>query len=78
MAPEKIENIYILSPFVAQVYLYGDSLRSCVVAIVIPDEETVTKWAKENNVSGSFEELCTNDVSMTSLVDTLIGLISHC
>ena len=27
MAPEKIENIYLRSPFVAQAFVQGDSLR---------------------------------------------------
>ena len=66
LAPEKIENIYIISRYVAQAYLYGDSLKSCAVAIIVPDEEAVSAWAKENNVSGSFAELCTNDVRMMS------------
>ena len=66
LAPEKIENIYILSRYVAQAYLYGDSLKSCVVAIIVPDEDAVIAWAKENNISGSFVELCTNDVRMMS------------
>lgn len=67
MAPEKIENVYILSQYVAQAYLYGDSLKACVVAIIVPDEEAVEKWAKDNNVSGNFAELCANDVRMMSL-----------
>jgi long-chain acyl-CoA synthetase len=36
IAPEKIENIFGLSPFIAQTLIYGDSLRSCVVAIIVP------------------------------------------
>lgn len=27
IAPEKIENIYIQSPFVSQVFVYGESLK---------------------------------------------------
>lgn len=61
LAPEKIENVYIISHYVAQAYVYGDSLKSCAVAIIVPDEDAVSAWAKENNISGSFAELCTND-----------------
>lgn len=39
IAPEKIENVYIRSPFLAQAFVYGDSLRPQLVAIVIPDPE---------------------------------------
>ena len=62
IAPEKIENIYIFSLYVAQVYLYGDSLKSACVAVVIPDEEMLMKWAKENGIGGSFEDVCKTEV----------------
>ena len=66
LAPEKIENVYVVCPYVAQAYVYGDSLKSCAVAIIVPDEEALPKWAKENNISGTFAELCANEVSMMS------------
>lgn len=44
--------------------LYGDSLKSCAVAIIVPDEDAVSVWAKENNITGNFIKLCTNDVRM--------------
>ena len=68
IAPEKVENIYARSTLVAQVYHYGDSLKSACVAIIVPDEEVLTKWASDNGVSGSFEDLCKNEVSLKRLV----------
>jgi len=62
VAPEKVENIYIRCPLVAQVYLYGDSLKSACVALVIPDEEALVPYAQEKNIPGSFQELCENKV----------------
>ncbi|GAB1609882.1 long-chain-fatty-acid--CoA ligase 5-like [Argonauta hians] len=51
IAPEKIENIYIRSRFVAQIFVHGDSLQSCLVAICVPDEEVLSKYAaKEYNL----------------------------
>ena len=58
MAPEKIENIYVRAPLVAQAYVYGDSLKACLVGVVVPDEEVLLAWAKKNGVSGSFTDLC--------------------
>ena len=58
MAPEKIENIYARAPLVAQAYVYGDSLKACLVGIVVPDEEVLMPWAKKKGVSGSFADLC--------------------
>jgi len=62
IAPEKVENIYTRSVYVAQAYLYGDSLKSACVAIIVPDEDMLMKWAKENSISGTFAELCKNKV----------------
>ena len=45
IAPEKLENIFVLSPFVEQSFVYGDSLKNCVVAIVVPDKKELDKFA---------------------------------
>ena len=48
IAPEKIEQILVLSPTIAQCFIYGNSLQNCVVAIVVPDEDWVKKWAQDH------------------------------
>uniref|UniRef100_A0A670Y6V9 Long-chain-fatty-acid--CoA ligase n=1 Tax=Pseudonaja textilis TaxID=8673 RepID=A0A670Y6V9_PSETE len=62
IAPEKIENVYIRSPSVAQVFVHGDSLQSFLVGIVVPDEETLPALAENLGIKGSFEDLCKNSV----------------
>jgi len=52
IAPEKLENIFVLSPFVEQSFVYGDSLKNCVVAIVYPDQNAVKKF-KESQPEGT-------------------------
>jgi len=47
VAPEKIEIVYARSSFVAQVFVHGESLKSVVVAVVVPDEAKVRAWAKD-------------------------------
>ncbi len=49
IAPEKIENIFTLSQHIAQSMVYGDSLRSCTVAIIVPHINKCEEWAKANN-----------------------------
>jgi len=61
IAPEKIEQIMGLSQWIAQVFLYGDSFQNACVALVVPEEETVMKWAKANGKDGDFASLCEND-----------------
>uniref|UniRef100_A0AAY4D4J5 Arachidonate--CoA ligase n=1 Tax=Denticeps clupeoides TaxID=299321 RepID=A0AAY4D4J5_9TELE len=70
IAPEKIENIYIRSDLVAQAFVHGDSLQACLVAIIVPDPDTLPAWAKKRGLPGSFQELCRNqDVKKVILED---------
>jgi len=46
VAPEKLENIFIQSPYIAQCMVYGNSLKSCTIAIVVVDPEPLKKWAE--------------------------------
>ncbi|GBG28442.1 Long-chain-fatty-acid--CoA ligase 1 [Hondaea fermentalgiana] len=41
VAAEKIENIMLRSPLAAQIFVYGDSLQSCLVAIIVPDADAL-------------------------------------
>ncbi len=45
VAPEKVENIYIRCPLVAECFLYGDSIRDYNVAIVHPNLDVLAKSA---------------------------------
>lgn len=72
IVPEKIESIYARSLFVEQVFVYGESLKSCVIGVVVPDQEVLMRWAKQNGRQGSFSELCGSvDVKKMILVDML-------
>lgn len=37
VALEKIENVFSSLPEIAQIFVYGDSLQSYLVAVVVPD-----------------------------------------
>uniref|UniRef100_A0A7S3KDD5 AMP-dependent synthetase/ligase domain-containing protein n=1 Tax=Euplotes crassus TaxID=5936 RepID=A0A7S3KDD5_EUPCR len=43
IAAEKLELIFVKTPLIAQIFVYGDSLQSFLVAIVVPDNEYVDK-----------------------------------
>ncbi|KAI9594291.1 hypothetical protein BDF19DRAFT_445496 [Syncephalis fuscata] len=47
VAPEKIENVYVTHPAVAQVFVHGDSLQSQLVTIIVPDPETFPQWVTD-------------------------------
>ncbi|NXW31392.1 ACSL1 ligase, partial [Phaetusa simplex] len=72
IAPEKIENVYLRCEALAQVFVHGESLQAFLVAIVIPDPETLRNWAKKKGFEGSYEELCKNkDLKKHILEDML-------
>jgi len=60
IAPEKIENIYVRSKYVAQVFVYGNSLKSNLIGIIVPEETVLFEWAKENNQETNIKKLCNN------------------
>ncbi|XP_074343151.1 long chain acyl-CoA synthetase 6, peroxisomal-like [Apium graveolens] len=59
IAPEKIENVYSKCKFVAQCFVYGDSLNSSLVAVVSIDPDVFKAWAvAEGFKSKNMGELC--------------------
>ena len=82
VAPDKVEEIYKRSPYIAQVedreieivsliyrlhivwcqvFVHGDSLKSCVVAVLVPHQREITDWAERRGVTAdSFTGLCSS------------------
>ncbi|KFP34447.1 Long-chain-fatty-acid--CoA ligase 5 [Colius striatus] len=74
IAPEKIENVYIRSAPVAQVFVHGESLRSCLVGIVVPDPETLPEFAAKLGIKGSYEDVCKNPAVKKAILEDMVGL----
>ena len=83
ISPEKVENVYIRSQFLAQVYVEGDSLKDFLVAVVVPDEVYLTEYCRNLGISGTFEELCENRKVRSIIMEDLqkfgkaAGLMSY-
>ena len=58
IAPEKIENIYVRSKYVAQVFVYGNSYKSSLIGVIVPEETVLFEWAKQNNLELNMKQLC--------------------
>ncbi|KAI8344489.1 hypothetical protein BC941DRAFT_408769 [Chlamydoabsidia padenii] len=65
IAPEKIENVLMNDPMVMQAFVYGDSLQSSLVAVIVPDPETFLGWAKGDDMIG----LCGQPKVVDALLD---------
>uniref|UniRef100_A0A0E0BF94 Long-chain-fatty-acid--CoA ligase n=1 Tax=Oryza glumipatula TaxID=40148 RepID=A0A0E0BF94_9ORYZ len=55
IAPEKIENVYAKCKFIAQCFIYGDSLNSSLVAVVAVEPEVLKAWAASEGIQ--YEDL---------------------
>ena len=72
VAPEKIENVYTRSPFIAQIFVYGDSLQAELIAIVVLDPDHVLPWAEAHGLAGhSLEELCAHPDVSAAVFDSM-------
>ncbi|KAJ2328795.1 medium-chain fatty acid-CoA ligase faa2, partial [Coemansia sp. RSA 2702] len=65
ITPERIENVLMDHFIVNQAFVYGDSLQSCLVAIIVPDETLFAMFLQSKKVISSqpsaqvsLEELC--------------------
>ncbi|KAM7000742.1 long-chain-fatty-acid--CoA ligase 1-like isoform 2-T2 [Tautogolabrus adspersus] len=75
IAPEKIENIYTRSDAVAQVFVHGDSLQACLVAVVVPDPDFLSGWTKRTlKLEGSYQELCDREEVKAAILEDLVRL----
>ncbi|KAL8612617.1 hypothetical protein ACOMHN_006603 [Nucella lapillus] len=75
IAPEKVENVCIQCPLVAQTYIHGESLKSCLVGVVVPDPDIFPAYALQKlNLHGTLEELCKNVEVKKHLLSALTEL----
>jgi len=76
VAPEKIENIYSRSKFVQQSFVYGESLKNCLIGIVVPDVEVLPSeaYTKLGLYGLTMEELCERDDVKKLVFDDIISV----
>lgn len=53
IAPEKVENIFIKSEWLAQIWVYGDSLKDFIVMIAPVDQPRVEKYIADEKAAGN-------------------------
>eukprot|EP00775_Hariotina_reticulata_P012349 gene12349-12483_t len=71
IAVEKLEAIYKKVPSIEQVWVYGNSFKSSLVAVVVPKEEAIQAWAQSNGKTGSIAELCKDPEAQKWIIEEL-------
>ncbi|GAB2298461.1 Long-chain-fatty-acid--CoA ligase 2 (Long-chain acyl-CoA synthetase 2) (Fatty acid activator 2) [Dionaea muscipula] len=61
VALEYLEKVYAVTPIAEDIWVYGNSFKSMLIAVVVPSEENVKKWADQNAFKGSLSELASLD-----------------
>ncbi len=56
VAPERIEAVLTKSLLIGQCYLYGDSLESACLAVIVPDREELSKWIRRKLAASAAAE----------------------
>lgn len=73
ISPEKLENIYNKSQFVAQIFVTGDSLRNYIVAVIVPDMDFIKMWAAKSGIQLEGLELLQSKEFKEALEKDLLG-----
>lgn len=61
IAVEKLENAYKQCDLVEQLWVYGNSFESVLVAVVVPKEKQLMAWAEKNGLGGQdFKAVCSS------------------
>jgi len=71
VAPEKLENINAQSPFIAQNFVYGDSLQRELVSVITVDPDAVTDWGQKAGKTGDVAELCQDEALNKAVLDDI-------
>ncbi|CAK9222646.1 unnamed protein product [Sphagnum troendelagicum] len=58
VAVENLESIYGQCSAVDQIWVYGNSFEATLVAVAVPNQPALEKWAQTNGVEGDFSQLC--------------------
>ena len=72
ISPEKIENVYTRSPLVAQAFVYGDSLQPNLVAVVVPDPETLLPWAAARGLAQNMTRLISDPSVVAAVLNSML------
>jgi long-chain acyl-CoA synthetase len=74
VAPDKLEQVYKTAKGVADIFVYGDSLKSCLIGFVNVDKDIMPSIAQEIGLQPNItvEEFCQNPKAQSWILDELL------
>jgi long-chain acyl-CoA synthetase len=85
IAPERLETIFASCKYVGNIFVYGDSTKSFIVAIIVPEPIAAKHWATEQGLKYNDEDftatsvpddLCENAQFKKAIIDDLAKVAS--
>ncbi|XP_052138963.1 long chain acyl-CoA synthetase 6, peroxisomal-like [Oryza glaberrima] len=75
IAPEKIENVYAKCKFIAQSFIYGDSLNSSLVAVVAVEPDVLKAWAASEGIQHEdLRQLCADPRARSAVLAEMVSI----
>lgn len=71
--PEHIEGVYKMSPFITNIFVYGDSLQTYLVAVIVPNKEEIVKYTSTHGFKGDSRALLEKDMRKHAQKEGLRG-----
>jgi fatty acid CoA ligase FadD9 len=78
VAPEPLENIYQTSLYIDQIFIPAETSKDYIVAVVLPNVQVVSLWAKENGIAfEDVRELKKNAQLKKVILDDMTNIAKH-
>eukprot|EP01018_Ginkgo_biloba_P032203 Gb_18621 [translate_table: standard] len=71
VAVENLENVYNRCSVITSVWVYGNSFESFLIAVAVPNQQSLESWAIANGETGEFESLCQNQKAKNYILNEL-------
>jgi len=71
VAVEKVEATFKKFDMLEQIWVYGNSFESSLVAVCVPVESKLMAWAKAHKVEGDFKAVCADAKTKAMFVEEL-------
>eukprot|EP01134_Creolimax_fragrantissima_P003392 CFRG3392T1 len=78
VAAEKLESHYGKCPLISQILVYGDSLRTYPLAVVVPDPDAVAAWGVKHRYGDNYEELVKTSELKAKILRSITKLHAEC